>query len=440
MPEIPKVRTMDRRAFLELSLGAGGLAALWLALGKRFSSDMTVDAQAATPEWPKDQEGILNKIDTLNFPRGAQLRTNFFPRKSMWEDVQLLKMQGKWVGEDESDWQAHPEIIEGDLDMLAQAGINGARLVIVPFEVTQDGQQYDWTAMDTALDMFNKRGLVASLSAGPLDYPFGPAGVRLPKKFQDMLSQEMKDRGKDHIDLSLQPNPDFPNSSIAIRDFALDYLKRFLDKYANDTRIDKFYLGNEWPDNHEIEGVQGTMKIGRDLMEEAIKLMKAATSKKIALNTNIPPSELSRLQKELGPLLDLLGEQGVLGLDPYPTQEALDSVLSKEMGRYGEHVDQVRKRYPKTEIIFTEYQAEVWPPSGVAGKPWAEIQRDHPELVTQFFQESFPPHLEDYMIKSGITEVGLYGSPEWPIAAQMGYKFPLQMLKRISDRMAKLAG
>lgn len=432
-----KPSTHNRREILQF-LGASGLLAILATVRCRFIQKNQSLENNAGSEWPIDQEGIVNKIEQLAFNPGSELRTNFFPRKTMWESVQLLKMRGEWVADnDESDWMAHPEIIESALDMLVDAGIKGARLVVVPFEVTTDGEQYNWQPVETALDMFQKRNMVASLSVGPLDFPFGPAGIRLPEKFANMLKQEMTESGEGHIDLSISPDSDLPISSKAISDFSLSYLQRITEKYTDDPRIDKFYLGNEWPDNHAIEGVEGTMQVGREFMEVAVATMMAATKKKIVLNTNIHPSELERLQAESGPLLLQLGAQGVLGLDPYPTQEEKDSMLAKEIERYGEHVERIREAFPETEIVFTEYQAEPWPPDGLAGKSWAEIQQDHPKVVEEFFQKSFPRTLETYMINSGIKEVGLYGSPQWTIAAQMGYDFPLELLKTISSTMSR---
>jgi hypothetical protein len=431
-------RGISRREFLR---GAGLLA---LATALRYESPRRVNAQE-NEGWPTDQEGILNKIKELKFTPGSELRTNFFPRKTMWETVQLLKAQGKWPADsDESDWMKHPEIIEGALDMIAGAGVKGARLVVVPFEVTQDGETYDWTPMDKMLEMFHERNLVASLSAGPLDYPFGPAGVRLPIKFQDMLRQtgsdfatlkpQFEERGKNLIHISMNPDPNFPEYSTAIRDYALNYMKEFLARYANDPRVDKFPIGNEWPDAHAIEGVNGDMSVGQDFMEEVIKMMKAATSKKIALNTNIPPSDPEQMKHKLGALLELLGNQGVLGLDPYPTREAADPNIAKN---YGADVERLRQIFPGIEIVFFELQNEPWPREGVAGKSWAEIQRDFPEEVTKFYQEGFPPAIESYLINSGIREIGLYGSPAWTVFAQSGNDFPLRLVKTMSEMMEK---
>ena len=128
------------------------------------------------PHWPVDREKILHRIERLTFSSDAELRTNFFPRKSMWEAVQLLKMKQLWLGGDESDWLSHSDIIGQHLDLLAQAGIRGARLVIAPFEVTKDGQNFDWSPIDTALQMFEERDLIASLSVGPIKFPFVPDG------------------------------------------------------------------------------------------------------------------------------------------------------------------------------------------------------------------------------------------------------------------------
>ncbi len=419
---------ISRRQFFEVT---GALTLLYVLFGKFLPE---VEAQ----DWPTDKEGILKKIKELRFPHDAQLRTTFFPRKVMWEYAQLLKQQGKWQGNsDESDWLSHMDILDTIFGQLEKVGIKGARLEMVPFEVTKDGQIYDWSPVDQILDLMKKHHMVADLCIGPINFPYDP-GARFPIVFQDKLNAAFKDAQTKQIIISMQTDPNFPQLSGEIRDYALQFVQQITGKYGKDQRVDKFYLGNEWPDTNNIEGVAGgTIRLASDFMQEAIKNILAATDKRIALNTNVPPSDLDQMKQKLGALLNQLGARGVLGLDPYPTQEAQDPTLAPRMKDYGKYVTALRQTFPQTEVIFTEYQAEPWPPQGVAGKSWVDIVKQNPNVITDFYLKAFPQNLAPYMSGAQIKEIGLWGAPVWPVMAALGDDFPYEMFSALNEAMQK---
>ncbi|MGH7246247.1 MAG: hypothetical protein ACREGI_04940, partial [Candidatus Levyibacteriota bacterium] len=65
------------------------------------------------------------------------------------------------------DWIAHQDIMKEDIATLAQHGIKAARLAILPFEITQDGQNFEFTPVDTALTIMHEKGMTADLCLGP---------------------------------------------------------------------------------------------------------------------------------------------------------------------------------------------------------------------------------------------------------------------------------
>src|SRR5258708_38243485 len=116
----------------------------------------------------------------------------------MWESAQYLKMQGSWSGGDESDWMNNTDVMEKNIAALAHAGFKGGRLAVFPFELTNDGNKFDFLSIDTALDIMHKHNMTADLCVGPFDYPYGP-GIRVPKLFQERLQNELLDQGENDI-------------------------------------------------------------------------------------------------------------------------------------------------------------------------------------------------------------------------------------------------
>lgn len=423
---------MHRREFLQFAVTESLVA--WLVACGLKRQDSPQQATAETPIWPKDQQEILAKIEALPFLPGCQLKTTFFPRKMMWEAAELLKVQGKWPGGDESDWLSHQSVIEGQIAALAAAGFRGGRLTVVPFELTQDGKSFNWNPLETALKIMKKYGLVADLCIGPLDFPYYP-GIRVPQNIEQELRGHFADRGKSHITISLKKDRYFPELNQTIQEYALGFLQSICQAYGTDSRIDKLYLGNEWPDTHGIEGVEGTMSIDDDLMQAAIEILLRSTNKPVTLNTNIHPSELNRINNTFKSLFDQLGSRGVLGIDTYPTQEV---GIASYRGNYGDFIRAVQGAFPATQLVFTEVQAEPWPPGELAGRSWAEIYKIYPRAVIgRYYEQVFPPTLETHVLASGLKEIGLWGAPLWPIVAQLGYNFPLNMLTTVAQSMVQ---
>lgn len=109
---------LTREQFL-LVTGGSALTFALAALG--FRERTTIKRQEP---WPTDPENILKRIKELNFPVGSELRTTIFPRKIMWEAVQVLKANGEWTYDiDESDWLRRLDIFEEHIARLAANGI-----------------------------------------------------------------------------------------------------------------------------------------------------------------------------------------------------------------------------------------------------------------------------------------------------------------------------
>ncbi|HSW97240.1 MAG TPA: hypothetical protein VLF89_05430 [Candidatus Saccharimonadales bacterium] len=415
-------RDISRRQFIQLA-------------GTVFIAGTLSACESSASPLPSEQE-ILSQIKELHFTPGSQLRTTFCPRKEMWESAQYLKMQGNWSGGDSSNWMQHTEIIEKNITALANAGFKGGRLAIFPFELTNDGNNFDFSPIETALDLMNKHDMTADFCVGPFDYPYGP-GIRVPKSFQERLQTEVVDQGENTIIVSLSSDPKARVLSADLRDYELHFLDTVLKKYGDDPRIAKFYLGNEWPDKHGIEGVSATMSVSNTFMEEAVARMLAGTDKEIALNTNIYAGDVTKLQTTFGKIFTMLGKKGILGIDAYPTREAQIPRMATQMKNYGHNIQAIRNAFPGTDIVFTEFQGELYAQPPLAGKSWADIEKNYPTEVKTFFQRDFPPTLKTYVVASGIKEVGIWGAPLWYVTGQMGYTLPLDMMHTIADTMDK---
>jgi len=376
---------------------------------------------------------ILKKIKKLAFEPGSELSGTFFPRKETWEAVQVLKKMGKWRGGSENDWMKQQKIMEENLSILAEAGFKSLRLVLMPDELIGEEGVYNWKPVEKILDLMVKYRIRADWCTGPIDYPYNP-GIRLPKEVKNILKQEVKETGRNQIKISMGVDRWLPKSSEVIREFGLNFFEAFLKRYGMDKRIGKFYIGNEWPDLHGIEGTKVMANISKDFMEELIKRGLKLTDKKIALNTNIHPSNLRRLRKTFNPLFEILGDRGVLGIDTYPTREG----KIREM-IYKRSVERVKREFWKQEIELTEYQAELYD-DDISGKSWAEIMEKYKKRVVEFYQEVFFKKLETYAVAGQIKRVGMWGIPLLLTAKRMGYDFPLEMMKTISETMAKRGG
>jgi hypothetical protein len=421
-----------------LKVGGLGLTGLIVSQWGRSTSEY---------ESLPSEEAVLDQAKERKYTPGSEQRTTIFPRKIMWEMAQVLKEKGEWKeGDDESDWMSHLDVFESALITLKDSGIKGGRLVIAPYEIPKDGETYDWTSIEKAIELMQKHSMAVDLSVGPFNTAYYP-GVRLPADLQELLREEFTQNHKRDIHISMGEDPAMPKSSLAIREFGIHFVTELMEKYGKDKRIDKFYLSNEWPDRQVIEGVEIEDRKGHklpthltvdlDYMEKITELTQAGTAKKIAINTNIHPSDLHALRQKLGPILNKLGNQGVLGLDIYPTREAEDFYLRSYMNEYDELIHKIRNAFPDTELVFTELQASPWPEGDLNGKSWVDIYRLDPNLIINYYRGFFPTTLDTHVLQSNIQEVGLWGAEVIVVLAALGYKFPSKLFSAINEGMEK---
>jgi hypothetical protein len=418
-----------------LKIGGIGVGLMWL-----FSQKNDHETESLPSE-----EIVLDQARERRYEPDSELRTTIFPRKIMWEMAQVLKEKGEWEGGDESDWMSHLDLFESALITLKESGVKGGRLVIAPYEIPKNGDSYDWKSIETAVELMQKHDMAVDLSVGPFNTAYYP-GVRLPVDLQEQLKAEVIQNHKYDIHIGMNDDPNLPESSRAIRDFGIHFMNKTMDKYGHDERIDKFYLGNEWPDRQVIEGVEietkdhklpTHMTVGQDYMGKMVDIMQAGTTKQIALNTNIHPSDLPALRGKLGPLLHKLGEQGTLGLDIYPTREQEDFYLRTYMNEYDVLIEKIRGAFPETELVFTELQGSPWPDSGLNGLSWAEIYRRDPQLVIEYYRRFFPGTLDTHVLPTNIREIGFWGSEVVVALAMLGYTFPAKLFGAIREGMDK---
>lgn len=424
---------MKRRELLKL---AGATAAL-TTLGK-LSLDWLADPEEDLPEWPTNPQEIIAKIEALPFPPGSQLGTTVVPRKVHWELVQVQQAQGQLPPElpDESAWHQDPTLFRKATRTLADSGLSFVRLAVFPFELTADGITYNLEPLEQAIQIQHEHGLQTQVCLGPVNFPYHPGG-RVPKELQDLLAKEIAETGQRNLTLGPQLDPRLPQSSVAIRHFTFRFLEVLLGRYAHDPRVSAFYIGNEWPDTNTIEGVDGTITVEQSLMSEFIRLSQQLTDKPLILNTNIHPLHPQNLQAGLGALLHQMGGGGQLGLDVYPSQEMKIPELRQAIPKYDGLIEHLRRRFPQTQLVFTELQGEPWSPEELIGRSWYDILTTHPELVEKYYREQFPPTLQSHLLASGIRQVSLWGAPLWVVGQELGYTFPLELTGAMGRAMRK---
>lgn len=434
MPRFENLQ-LSRREFTKLGVVTSILVALGLINHEKLFN-YSQESKNTEP-WPTDKEAILQRINELDFKLGSELGTTVFLRKIMWEMAQLSKQQGQWVkDEDESDWLTHLDVVKPTLETLKHAGLKRVRLVVVPFELTQDGQNFDWTAMDKAIELMYQLGLQIDLAIGPLDYPEYP-GIRLPFEIQQRLDDEMSRDQLQQIYIGLEPDHHLPQLSQEIKEYSLHFLTELLKKYGNDDRVDSFHLSNEWhaplleeaPVYHGIEGLDAekTMQVGEDLMIEFAKLCQQFSTEPISLNTNLHADEPDKIEQGLGKILRQLGSQGKLGFDVYPSQaEYINPGINQQT------LEKLKTLFPETAFYFAEFQAEPFITGENAGKSWAELIDQNPQFFIDYFQKKFPPTLE---LATSLPQIMLWGGPLLIILTSVGYEFPQEMFHTIAVRM-----
>jgi hypothetical protein len=345
------------------------------------------------------------------------LWTTFCPSKICWE-LTYIESKGK---KPTSEWLKYKPLIEESLKLLKKYGIDGIRLVIFPGEVTTDGKRFDWTAIETMLNVCRKQHILVDLCLGPYQYPYYP-GIYLPPQ----LLQYIYDN-----DNALDTNPE-------LRKYGIYSLQAQLEKYGEDKRIAGFHLANEWPDRQNISGKEKLKKaISEDFMIRAAALIKASTDKPIRLNTNVNASDKKRITNIFTNMITILGSQGYLGFDIYPSQETWKKQPLQKLRRLFENYSftfrQVKKSLKGCTLYFAEVEAQPWG----NGRAWHDIIKSEvnpQEKVLQYSSTSLEKTWDTYIKRTNCNIVSLWGSDFWLAANKLGITWPLKAVKIISSQ------
>jgi hypothetical protein len=338
--------------------------------------------------------------------------TTFCPQKTSWE---LTYAETKGAGP-KSDWISNLDLIEESLRKLKNAGIHGIRLVVYPSEITKDGKSFNWKPIDIMLEKCKKHKIQVDLCIGPFQYPHYP-GIYLPEK---MLSYVFDNKRC----LDTEPK---------LWKYGMDFLKEQIARYGNDKRIHGFHLANEWPDPQKIKDREKIKScVSMAFMLEAVRYVKENTTKPILLNTNIDVSEKRKLRMTFAELLSLLGEQGKLGFDVYPSQFTWKKYPLRKLlflfYPYSRYFKSAKKRFAKCEFYFCEVEAQPWG----GGQSWYQLllQEKEPEKkVMQYSRDSLKKTWNTYIRGTYCKNVSLWGAEFWLVADRMGITWPLDQIR-----------
>lgn len=341
--------------------------------------------------------------------------TTFTPGKVSWE---LTTIQTRAKGGD-SNWMRHLDIIEASLKKLKANGIAGIRLVIYPYELTEDGKKFDWKPLETMLTLCKKHKLGVEWCIGPFQYPNYP-GIYFPKPLLRHVFNNTRM-------LDTQPQ---------LREFGTMYLEKQLERYGDDDRIRGFHFANEWPDIQHVQGKESVRTgVSPAYMLEAAKYIKEHTDKPISFNTNIDASDKRKIDNVFGELFDGLGNRARLGFDIYPSQETWRKAFLQKLRRifepYQKSYQWSCNRFPQCEMFFCEVEAQPWG----SGQSWYKMINDEPnpqEKVLLYAKESLPKTMKKYIKPTTTKEVSLWGGDFWLSADAMGVKWPLEQVKHFA--------
>ena len=345
-----------------------------------------------------------------------QIWTTFCPSKISWE-LTYIETKGD---KPSSDWQKNRKLIEESLHLLKQSGIAGIRLVIYPAESTQDGQTFNWTAIETMLSLCQKEKLLVDLCIGPFQYPNFP-GIYLPLQLLPIASVHDKD---------LDTNP-------TLASYGKTFLQKQMKQFATDKRIHGFHFANEWPDKQRVSGRQAIrIGISEKFMLEASTLLKNMTTKPIILNTNIDASDKSKLTNTFTNILTILGSQGCLGFDVYPSQETWRKTPFQKMYRifesYHHSFTWSQKKFAPCEMSFVEVEAQPWG----NGQSWYQLISKAPnpqKSVLSYSSDSLDKTFKNYIRNTHCKRISLWGSDFWLSSKKMGIDWPLAQIKSITE-------
>ncbi len=340
------------------------------------------------------------------------LWTTFCPSKICWE-LTAIETTGK---SPRSDWQKHQSLIAESLNTIKTAGISGIRLVIFPSELTTDGKIFDWKPIEIMLTLCRESHLLVDLCIGPFQYPYYP-GIYLPKELTKQIS----------------PSEKYLDTDLFLESYGIDFLERQMNRHGNDKRIRGFHLANEWPDKQGIAGREEIkLTVSHEFMIATASYLKKATTKPILLNTNIDASDKKKMENVFGKITQLLGKQGHIGFDIYPSQEVWKKVPLQKIRRvfesYSKSFAIICSSLSPSEIYFAEVEAQPWG----NGNSWFHLIKneiDPQEKVLTYSRTSLPNTWRKYIQQTNCQSVSLWGADFWLSAEKMGITWPLEQLK-----------
>lgn len=343
--------------------------------------------------------------------------TTFTPGKVSWE---LTTIATKGKGGD-SRWMRHLDLIEASLKKLKAYGIDGIRLVIYPYELTEDGKKFDWKPLETMLDLCKKNKLAVEWCIGPFQYPNYP-GIYVPQPFLKHMFNNTR---------SLDTTP-------VLKEFGDMFLEKQMMRYGEDARIRGFHFANEWPDMQRVQNKESVRTgVSAAYMISAAKFLKEHTDKQISFNTNIDASDRRKLGHAFGELFTLLEDQARLGLDVYPSQETWGKAFWQKLKRifepYQKSYQWCDKRFPLCEMFFCEVEAQPW------GNGWSwyriiNAAEDPQKKILQYSIESLSKTMSKYIRPTKTREVSLWGADFWLASDAMGITWPLLQVKQLAKK------
>jgi hypothetical protein len=340
--------------------------------------------------------------------------TTFCPSKASWE-LTYIYTKGELPT---SDWQNNNELIDKSLKRLKAAGIFGIRLVIYPSELSVDGQNFNWKPIEKMLDKCFKLELAVDLCIGPFQYPNYP-GIFLPNKMLNLIFDNKR---------CLDTTPQ-------LWKYGMHFLKEQIGKYGNDVRIHGFHFANEWPDYQKVKGREKIRAcISLAFMLEAADYLKKNTTKPILLNTNIDIYNKKKLVNSFAEIFNILGSQGNLGFDIYPSQVSWNrnpfQKLIYTIVPYSRFFKSVDKKFKLCKLYFAEVEAQPWG----SGQSWHQLISQEPnpnQKVLLYTTESLLNTYNKFIKNTNCKNISLWGSEFWLSAYAMGIKWPLDQIKNI---------
>lgn len=342
--------------------------------------------------------------------------TTFCPSKICWE-LTYIETKGKKAT---GNWLNNLILIENSLKLLKTHGITGIRLVIYPSEITRDGKRFDWEPIHTILKLCAKHTMAVDLCVGPFQFPNYP-GIYLPVQLVSEI-----------------PSSKFLDTNPVLKEFGLSFLKQQMEQFAQDKRLHGFHLANEWPDMQRVSGKE-SIRIGvsETYMLECAKLLKKFTTKPIVLNTNIDASFRYVLSNKFTKILTILGPQGSLGFDIYPSQETWEKAPLQKFFRlfqpYPHAFAWSQKKFSPCEMTFVEVEAQPWG----NGQSWYQLIKaeSHPNQgVRGYFPDSLQQTWQNHITNTSCNRVSLWGADFWLSTYTMGITWPMQAVKNLSNK------